>query len=1189
MPSLRKDLRSQLEKAVLAARRAAEAGAREALTALGVGESKAYEHLSPADKALRVQLRARGRQAGDVLDDRTGRQPVDHLVTVAGYEHWHRMLFARFLAENGLLLEPEHRVAVSLTDVEELARDAKTDIWDLAGRFAQRMLPAVFRPDDPALALALPPESRQALEKLVASLPREVFLADDSLGWTYQFWQAQRKAEVNESGVKIGADELSPVTQLFTEDYMVEFLLHNTLGAWWAGKVLGRDGSPQPSASATEADLRGLVALPPRDGLPSIEWTYLRFVQESGTGVPPVDAESSGQPKTQNSEPKTIAAWKPAAGTFPGWPKETKAVTVLDPCMGSGHFLVFALPILARLRMEEENLSAAAAVAAVLRDNLFGLELDERCTQIAAFNLALAAWKLAGWHVLPPLHLACSGLSIGATKEEWLQLADRAAARLAAARGEPDSDAANLSQHLRYGMEHLHDLFRQAPVLGSLINPRGIEDEGLLSRWEELRPLVEEALAPEESAPEAPEMAVTARGLAKAAEILSGRFTMVTTNVPYLGLNKQNDFLKRHCAAVFPNAKADLATCFVERCIYFCVNGGSVALVTPQSWLFLGTYRKLRQTLLANGTFNAVAKLGPGAFETISGEVVNAALVEISRASAREDAYFVGIDVADENTIAGKAEQLRISTAMISQQRAQTRNADSRIVLSEVSSGSLLLELANSYEGIGCGDLERFSRTFTEVPNWGQDWRAFRGTTKSAGIHAGAESIIYWQDGEGDIYELAELLRDRLKNTWRRGCQAWNKRGLAVNRMGDLLAEIYRGEIFDSNIAAIIPKDEEQLLPIWLFVSSEQFREEVRRIDQSMKITNVTFLKVPFDLAHWQQIAAEKYPHGLPTPYSSDPTQWLFNGHPKDSDQPLHVALARLLGYRWPRQTGSSFPDCPALEMDGLEPFADQDGIVCLSPLRGEPAAAERLRGLLSAALGTFDEHALISGAGGESDTLEEWLRAEAFEQHCKLFHHRPFVWHLWDGRPDGFHALVNYHSLAAPGGEGRKLLETLAFSYLGDWIRKQQDDAKRHEPGAEDRLIAAQFLRKELEAILAGEPPYDLFVRWKPLHKQPIGWEPDLNDGVRLNIRPFILAKNVARKGAGLLRFKPNISWEKADRGKEPARPKEDFPWFWSWTGDQPDFPGGAEFDGNRWNACHYTGGAKRAARERKKGAEAT
>ena len=86
---------------------------------------------------------------------------------------------------------------------------------------------------------------------------------------------------------------------------------------------------------------------------------------------------------------------------------------VIDPCMGSGHFLIFALPILVRMRMEEEGIPIKEAVTGVLRDNLFGLELDSRCAQIAAFNLALTAWKLAGEHFhLPELNLACSGLGI---------------------------------------------------------------------------------------------------------------------------------------------------------------------------------------------------------------------------------------------------------------------------------------------------------------------------------------------------------------------------------------------------------------------------------------------------------------------------------------------------------------------------------------------------------------------------------------------------------------------------------------------------------------------------------------------------------------------------------------------------------------------------------------------------------
>jgi hypothetical protein len=188
---------------------------------------------------LRERLRARGLQAGDARNN-DGSQNVQHLSAEFAYEHWHRMLFARFLAENNLLIppgqEPGKEIAISLDECRQMAHEENRDWITVASEYAQRMLPAIFRSDDPVLELSLPLESRNQMESWLKDLPTEVFLADDSLGWVYQFWQAKKKDEVNESRVKIGADEISPVTQLFTEDYMVQFLLHNTLGAWWTAK-----------------------------------------------------------------------------------------------------------------------------------------------------------------------------------------------------------------------------------------------------------------------------------------------------------------------------------------------------------------------------------------------------------------------------------------------------------------------------------------------------------------------------------------------------------------------------------------------------------------------------------------------------------------------------------------------------------------------------------------------------------------------------------------------------------------------------------------------------------------------------------------------------------------------------------------------------------------------------------------
>lgn len=774
---------------------------------------------------------------------------------------------------------------------------------------------------------------------------------------------------------------------------------------------------------------------------------------------------------------------------------------------------------------------------------------------IGAFNLALAAWRRVGHCKLPAMNLACSGLAPNTREADWLAIAGD-------------------DQKLQRGMERLYRLFQKAAVLGSLINPRAGEGDLLVAAFHELQPLLEKALAQETKDDTAHEMAVTARGLAKAAEILAGQFTLVATNVPYLSRSKQDDLLREYCDRHHGDAKNDLATCFVERCLSFCAPSGSFALVTPTNWMVLSRYQKLRENLLGTKLWNSVVRLGPGAFETIGGEVVNVALLVATNTKPNDRSAFCGIDVGDVPTPAAKASNLLALPTPLLVQSAQLENPDARFLLEEQSSRDFLKKLADSRYGLRTGDLERLALCIWELPSVKNGWRFLQGTVDASVPYSGKERVILWMDGKGPLRELADEGIASIQ-----GADAWGRKGVAVSLMGSLPSTIYTGEIFDNGTGVIWSEREELLPAIFCFCSSPDFNTQVRKIDQSIKVTNQTLLKVPFDLAHWQKVAAEKYPHGLPKPFSSDPTQWLFNGHPAGADQPLHVAVARLLGYQWPRQTGSSFPDCPALKADGLEKYADDDGIVCLSPVRGERAGAARLHTLLSAALGTYDEHDLITTTGSNAKSLDAWLRDEFFAQHCALFHQRPFIWHIWDGRSDGFHALVNYHKLAAPKGAGRKLLETLTFSYLGDWIRKQQDDAKRGEPGAEDRQIAAQTLQDELKAILAGEPPYDLFVRWKPLHQQPIGWEPDINDGVRLNIRPFLAAKDVGRKDAGILRFKPNVKWDK-DRGKEPARPKADFPWFWSWDETTIDFPGGREFDGNRWNDCHYTPATKRAAR---------
>lgn len=1118
MQALDKDLRNALEKTVKAARTVAEAAAYATLDQLGVGHEKPESFLGDAEKALRNRLRTHGKQLGDVRDSKStnptyGKQEVQHLMQEVAYEHWHRMLFARFLADNNLLMYDG--VAVTIEECDELARDegAKNG-WELAGKLAARMLPQVFKPGSPVFELAFAPEHQSELERLLKELPDAVFKASDSLGWVYQFWQADNKERINKSGVKIGADQLPAVTQLFTEPYMVAFLLHNSLGAWWATR---HPGKPCPA-----------------------NLDYFRTLND-GT---------------------------PAAGKFERWPDTLGEFKLLDPCCGSGHFLVAAFLMLVPMRMATEGLSAREAVDRVLAENICGLELDPRCVEIAAFALALEAWrypdasgKPLGVREIPAPNIACCGLKVAAKSEDWQALAP--------------SDVPKAA-HLREGLARLHQLFEQAPLLGSLLSSSKQRGDLFGADYQELAELLQAALAREGAGrasddEERWDSAISALGLLDAARLLNARYHLVVTNVPYLARGKQNEALRDFCEAHYPEAKNDLANVFLERCLELSCAGGAgvVQIVMPQNWLFLTSYRKQRESLLKRVQWNLLARLGEGGFESPQAAGAFIILLTQTRAAAPDAFQLRGIDASALKGAQEKAALLRDGELMTVGQKEQLRNPDARIAFDETEDLSLLSRYADGLVGLQTGDDPMFVCGFWEQSKVDRAvWELLQGTPEELKPDAGASWLVRWEQGNGLL-----LATPTARPT--QGLKAIGKHGVAIHRMRQLYLYVYAKERFHQNVAVIVPKDERHLAAIWCFCSSPEYNEAVRQIDQTLKVTNATLVKVPFDLAHWQQVAAKRYPNGLPKPYSDDPTQWIFHGHPRPATEPLQVAVARLLGYRWPAETEADMElsdearDWVA-KSQRLTFHADNDGIVCIPPVGSERPAADRLMNLLADAYGDAWSNdllaQLLTSADHAGKSLETWLRDKFFNQHCALFSSRPFVWHIWDGLRDGFAALVNYHKL------DYKTLEALTYTYLGEWISRQRREADNGVDGAQEKLAAAEALKKRLELILVGEAPYDIFVRWKPIEEQPIGWNPDLNDGVRLNIRPFLSVPDIGKRSTGVLRDRPNIKWDK-DRGSDvPSAP-------WYELGLQY----GGKI-GDRINDHHLSLDAKRAAREQAK-----
>jgi hypothetical protein len=988
--------------------------------------------LGDEDNSLRLALREKARQLGDNTD-RNGAD-LTNLVREVSYEQWHRLLFARFLEVNGLLRHPEFRdTSLTLDDCADLADDlGESDGWSVAARFASAVLPGVFRLDDPAVQVRFAAEHRLELEKILLSLPTEVFVTEDALGWVYQFWQTTEKKRVNESGVKIGSADLAAVTQLFTENYMVRFLLENSLGAWWAAR--------HPNSPLIDS------------------WEYLRYLAD-GT---------------------------PAAGTFDEWPATAAEIAVMDPCCGSGHFLVAMFGMLWRMRAEEEQLSAKDAQDAVLRDNLHGLELDPRCTQIATFNVALEAWKQGGFRDLPAPQIACSGVPVRGTSSEWEAHA-----------GDDDE--------LREVLTRLHSLFGHAETLGSLIQPRPTDfEEALFGRdlsigasWESIRRALAMALRSEKR--ERTVLGNAADDVVHSAGLLSRTYTLVATNPPYLKRVSMDMTLQKYLDDHHASARADIATAFIERCLGFVGERGSVATVSPQNWLMLTTFKQFRGEMLRTRRVDVVARLGSGAFRQISGEVVKVCLSVVSSTAATAQHQIAGLLAHRVAGVEAKSEVLKRGDLVRPLQSDQFANPDSRITLTRLTPGMLLEGHAKPIKGNTTGDDPRFRRAHWEYGDLNEGLSLLQSAPTVPGLYSGCS----------DVLRFHEMTRPEIRQGVEiRSPHLWGRPGVVAHLMSGLRATLSTGAMTDQNVAVLIPRNEDGLGAIWAYCSSPSFAYDVRELDDSIKVTNATLGKVTFDQPRWES-AAQKI-GAIATPFSPEPTQWLFNGVVSDSAQPLQVAVARLLGYRWPDQ-----------KPDELDRFADSDGIAALQPLPGEPDLATRLRGLLAAAYGvewsSTLERTLVTDAGGKNGRLEDWLRDAFFAQHVKIFDNRPFLWHIWDGRKDGFAAVVNYHRL------DHRTLEKLTFTSLGAWIERQRHEAAAGRAGADARLAAAEALQDKLKLILDGAPPYDVYVRWKQMYEQPVGWNPDLDDGIRLNIRPFATA--------GILRAKPNVHW-KTDRG---------------------------------------------------------
>lgn len=425
---------------------------------------------------------------------------------------------------------------INNNDTEELYRQT---LLAQCRQLAQA-LPGVFGQVSVADALTLPDKLVGGTEgnvrrALVTDVPEECWQGVEALGWAYQFYNSERKAKFfdakGKSKRKAMPEDIAPATQLFTPDWIVRYMVENSLGRLW---MLNNPGS----------SLRDQMAY---------------YIEPDGEHEDFLHVDG---------------------------PED---ITCCDPACGSGHILVYMFDLLFAM-YEERGYRAREIPGLILTKNLEGFEIDERAAQISQLALALKAREhdrrffergvQARIHVLESVDINTDAL------DETSPLRER--------------------RTLLEALAHLGEI-------GSLLNPTE----------EDLNALRAEAARGGSSDLFASNAGDDVKRALDACEALSTRFDVVVANPPYMGSSSFNPFMSKWIKKNYPDVKSDLCTCFIERGYGLAKDQGYSAMVTMQSWMFLGSFEKMRGHLIDEKTIVSMAHLGPRAFDAIGGEVVS--------------------------------------------------------------------------------------------------------------------------------------------------------------------------------------------------------------------------------------------------------------------------------------------------------------------------------------------------------------------------------------------------------------------------------------------------------------------------------------------------------------------------------------------------------------------------------------
>lgn len=436
-----------------------------------------------------------------------------------------------------------------------------------------RAMPFLFERIDDDSELLLPDNllrSDSVIAKLVEAIPEEDWAEVEIIGWLYQFYISEKKDQV--IGKVVKSEDIPAATQLFTPNWIVQYLVQNSVGRLWL--------MANPQSTLTS------------------EWPYYITPAEQ---TPEVQAQLDALILTRVRED--------------GDSLNPETITVLDPACGSGHILVVAYDVLKAIYLER-GYQPRAIPRLILEKNLYGLDIDDRAAQMAGFALLMkaraddrrlfTATDDAG-NLQPPR------LNVLSLQESKGLSVDELATHLAPFKVQ------------RATITALVDTFEHAKTFGSLIQiPYALKTH--LAVLPQVLALVKQSGDMYASA-----AADDLLPLVQQAQMLAMQFDAVVANPPYMGSKGMNLALKDYAKATFPDSKSDLFAMFMERGFEWCKPSGFNSMVTMQSWMFLSSFEVMREKLLADRNIVTMAHLGARAFNEISGEVVQTTAFVLQR------------------------------------------------------------------------------------------------------------------------------------------------------------------------------------------------------------------------------------------------------------------------------------------------------------------------------------------------------------------------------------------------------------------------------------------------------------------------------------------------------------------------------------------------------------------------------